>query len=113
MINTDCILWQTQLFVNTLAYFYLKAYLEAKPDILLSFMLLNQLFSLDTTIYRNSNFVFVFSIKLWKNKNNEIGKNFSTAQKQKSVGLIWVFIVLGIKCNFVSSLQKIEEKKEK
>ena len=113
MINTDCILWQTQLFVNTLAYFYLKAYLEAKPDILLSFMLINFLVWTLHSLQKLW-FCICFVHKIMKKQELEIGKKIQYCPKTKKCQIhFWVFIVLGIKYNFVSSLQKIEEKKEK
>ena len=90
MINTDCILWQTQLFVNTLAYFYLKAYLEAKPDILLNFMLIN--FLVWTLQFTETLILYLFCPKNYEKTRTRNWQKISILPQNKKVSDSFEFL---------------------
>ena len=83
-INTDYLLWHTQSNVYALAYFDPKKY-TWRQIWQFSHFYINQNFSVNAKMYRNSSFEFILS-----------------SQSLSKVGLISVFIVLGI-YNFAPS----------
>ena len=86
-INTDYLLWHTQFNVYAKAYFDPKKYAWRQIR-QFSYSYINQIFSVNAKIYSNSSFEFILSSKIWK--------------LLSKVGLILVFIVLGI-YNFAPS----------